>query len=768
MKRATCMMTVVCVTLAAGGGAGAATVCEQWGAAGAVTHPGALTIERGQAGTRLVFDLSAIPKGAKVHHASLYCFTSQNKQPTNPALIYVTDKLDAQGQPVHGNSPLKIEAPWYRSFDATEAVRRWTSDPPGNLGLTVAQFEGFQATRTVLEVVYEGPARKLPEQVTGVKAFHHDGQTFIVWKEHPAFRPKDDEVIWVTKFDHKGDELAEGPGEGAYGLPNHPAINLRTLRRLQGLGMRDKPSGFQGIKPLKRVREVEPVRYRIYRHSEKITPGNIHRAQRLAEVDPLNGYDKEVYQIHFKGEYLNQWEEPNSVIPTYCYDKGKALSPGEAMYVHDVREAGPHYYAVTMVHGGTENLRDLSDANSLATAVDEKAEPSQPVLQWIEQPQYRKEVEGQWWRFWAAPPLTNVPGRSYRIGVGHPVKLQQPAPLSIGTISGHFNVRGTLRIPSRTSVTLAIQRQLDWLPALFYNQGRGTLRSIKECQVDYYCERYMLRLIQWIMDRYQIDRSKISGSLMHFGLRHPEIFTRMSMGSYTAGYDLRWAPGGPSMPTVLGPKGVKTTRGEDAWAMYSVGEYVNAHPGQDIPFLVCISGTGKDGGHTCEFGWQDDPRGWKGLLKARQTFVAAWSSGLPRELSSAFNNMRWDLSIPAFSNCSLDNNPGNGDPADGDFYGCINGWLLWDDKDQTDEKDKWEMTVWVISSCPEDSCTVDVTPRHCKNFAPKPGTKFKWVNTSFAGEQLQSGDVTADQWGLVTIKDVLVNKGKNKIRIFRQ
>ena len=42
-----------------------------------------------------------------------------------------------------------------------------------------------------------------------------------------------------------------------------------------------------------------------------------------------------------------------------------------------------------------------------------------------------------------------------------------------------------------------------------------------------------------------IDRSKITGSLMHFGLRHPEIFARMSMGSYTAGYDLRWAPGGP-------------------------------------------------------------------------------------------------------------------------------------------------------------------------------------------------------------------------------
>ena len=38
-------------------------------------------------------------------------------------------------------------------------------------------------------------------------------------------------------------------------------------------------------------------------------------------------------------------------------------------------------------------------------------------------------------------------------------------------------------------------------------------------------------------------------------------------------------------------------------------EYVNTCPGRDIPFPVCISGTGRDGGHTSEFGWQDDPRG---------------------------------------------------------------------------------------------------------------------------------------------------------------
>jgi hypothetical protein len=282
--------------------------------------------------------------------------------------------------------------------------------------------------------------------------------------------------------------------------------------------------------------------------------------------------------------------------------------------------------------------------------------------------------------------------------------------------------------------------------------------------VDYFSERYMERMIKWLMGRYKINRSAISGGLMYFGMRHPEIFTRMSFGHYTAAYDYRWAPGGPRMPKILGPKGIKTTRGDDAWEMYSLRGYLEKYPGRDIPYFICISGTGKDRGHTCEFGWQDDPRGWRALMDARQPFVASWSLRPP--VRRYFRDRRWDTSMPAFSNCSLDNNPGNGDHADGDYYGCINGWLLWDDKDQVDEKDKWEMPVWLIPECPRKSCTVDITPRHCEKFAPDAGKTYRWTNTSVNDNKVvQSGKLTADKWGLVTVKGAIVTKGKNRITI---
>jgi hypothetical protein len=227
---------------------------------------------------------------------------------------------------------------------------------------------------------------------------------------------------------------------------------------------------------------------------------------------------------------------------------------------------------------------------------------------------------------------------------------------------------------------------------------------------------------------------------------------------------------GGALPRYAGPQDLAvTTDGKKAWDVLDVGWYLRNNVGRDIPFLLCWSGTGKDSGHTSEYGWQDDPRGWAALRDARQTFCAFWSCGPSGELSSLIRNMRWDRSIPAFTNCSLDNNPGCGDPAHGDYYGQVNGYVFWQYEDVVDEKDRWEMTVFLIGAAPDSRCNVDVTPRHCKSFKPKPGEKFKWTNTSLKdGRPAGSGIVTADKWSLVTIPQTAVTKGKNRIVITKQ
>ena len=740
----------------------AAPTLERWcGQQDTAAHPGTLKVNEAGGLVHLAFDLSAVPKGTKVHGAWLH-LEKDDGQPYDPIEVYGVTSVDGDALK-HDGRRLALDPPWYRRFVATGAVSRWVSDPAANLGFAVVPFDGFRPQASSLEIFYEGAARNVPPQVGGLRAVHHDGQTFLAWTEHAAYRPKPQEVIWLEKFSENGDVRAAGPGPGAYNMPNHPGVTLRTLRRLQGLGLRDRPSGFQGIKPLKRVAEVEPVAYRVYRHSRPITSANCHQAELLATVDPLGGYDTEAYQIHFQGEYIDQREEPDSFIPTYCVDKGRALRPGEMLYVHTPERGGTAYYAVTTLLAGTENLVQFGPANSLPQPVAETPGRPRPVLQWVQEDRYKKDPTEYWYRIWTAPPLVNLPSRSFRVAVAVSDNFTGPGPLSIGSISGAFNVRGSLNVPPADRVTLLIERQLAWLPALFYNEGRDTLRAATECRVDYFSERYFDTLINWIMAEHRIDRSKIDGSLLYFGLRHPEIFPKMSFGSYTATYDYRWAPGSPAH---LGPEGIKTVDGEDAWEMYSVGGYVLKYPGRDVPFLICISGTGKDGGHTSEFGWQDDPRGWRALLQARQPFAAAWSGNSNHYAAfREFGRMQWEGTLPAFSNCSLDNNPGNGDPADGDYYGQINGWLLWEDQGQVDEPGRWEMSVYLAGECPRDGCTVDVTPRHCRRFKPKPGERFAWTNTTADGQRVASGEVMADQWGLVTIQSLAVTKARHRVVI---
>jgi hypothetical protein len=120
--------------------------------------------------------------------------------------------------------------------------------------------------------------------------------------------------------------------------------------------------------------------------------------------------------------------------------------------------------------------------------------------------------------------------------------------------------------------------------------------------------------------------------------------------------------------------------------------------------------------------------------------------------------MRWDKSVPAFGRCSLDANPGSGWRPDGDPKGQINGFLVWDYATVAESADQWEMTVGLTADAPRGQCTVDLTPRHCKLFKPKSGDKFLWTNTDGRGQEIQAGEVAADKFGLVTLRDLRVLK----------
>ncbi len=770
--------------LAAAASAPAQLISESWGPSskrGAAsptpqirfTHPGTLKVVSAGKVPRLIFDVSAVPKGARVHGASLHL---SGGQPREPVRIFLTGGLGADAQPVAAGKPLKLGGPGLRSFDATEAVRLWVKDPAKNLGFAVVSFGGRLAG-SWLAIRYEAPAgakpAKVPPQVEGLGAVHRDGQTFLVWKELPTYRPPAKEILWITRVSGRGTTTEAGPGKDVHGYPRPAAIKLQTLRNMQGLAVRDKAIGqwARAMPPFKRLRQVPTVYYRVYRHGEKITPASLKDAELIGQVDALCAYQGGFVHIDSHGEYYAPRERADSVIPTWSVGPGEPVCPGEAYYVHTPKAGGKSYYAVTAVRDGTENAAQVADANSLAAPLAETAADPKPVLQFVtvNRTRYGNSTATEFWHaYWLGPPLANIPANlPRRVVMAIPKDWPQPGAMKLNT---HAYMGPGWKVDDIKTAYLHVEQDVAYAGDLCYHSGRGTLLSFREGKVDYFSDRYVTSAVRWALGKWKVDRSRITSSIgSHYGVRHPELFPILWFGPYEVDYDQKWNPCYGSLFSRLGPTDLsRTVDGHRAWDVFSIAWYLAQDPGKDIPFWVHDVG-GKESGHAVEYGWQDDAKGLAALRDFRQPHVAHWGGGvISREIVVGLRSMSWTRSVPAFSNCSLDSRPGNGDPADGDPWGQINGFLFWEFKTIQDEKDNWAMTVYLTGDCPDQACTVDVTPRHLKKFKPKAGEKFTWTNTSVAEKRkVRSGNVTADKWGLVTLPKVQVTKGRNRIEIAR-
>ncbi len=760
------ILPVLVLLTAAAAIASAELVRESWGEKGKFTYPGTLKVVAAGKVPRLVFDLSAVPKGATVHHASLSCPAGQ---PREPIRILAAESLSPGGEAALAGEPLRLEGPWYRSFDATEAVRRWVKDPAANLGFALVSFEG-SAVSCHLEILYEGNPRALPPQVEGLEAFHDGGQTFLVWKELPIYRPPAEAILWVERMAGRATQVTSQPAKDAEGFPRAAAITLKTLRDLQGLAVRDKAVGewAREMAPFKRIKEVPEVRYRVYRHDAKITAENLHQARLIGQVDALSAYQDGFIHIDSHGEYYAPRERGDSIIPTFAVAGGRPVLPGQAYYVHTAASPGKSYYAVTAEQDGTENVAQVSAANS-SPAVEETPAQPQPVPQWVTTNRTRygnADATEYWYAYWLSPPYSNLPdNRPRRLVMAIPEAFKGPGPMVLST---HAGMGPGWKVDNIDKAYLHVEQDVAYGGDLCYNEGRGTLRSFREAKVDYFSDRYVTRMVTWALDKWHVDRSRITSSIgSHYGVRHPELFPILWFGPYEVDYDQKWNPAYGSLSGRLGPAELAmTTDGHRAWDAYNVAWYLRQNVGKDIGFWV-HDVNGKESGHAVEYGWQDDAKGLAALRDCRQPHVAHWGGGaISREVVNGLRGMSWTRSVPAFSNCSLDANPGNGDPADGDPWGQINGFLFWQGDTIVDEADRWEMTVYLAGDCFADGCTVDVTPRHCRQFKAKPGESFRWTNTSVKDEKLLgSGTIEADQWGLVTLKALTVTKDRNRITV---
>jgi hypothetical protein len=741
MKR---YLTIVLVLMAAGCSAAGDFVTEVWGNAKSCHHERTLKVE----GRTVEFDLSNLPKRPKIHRAIL---RADFQRRGYTAAVRICPLPEGSDEPAANAEPLALIAPWYRSFDATKPLREWAKKAKGPFRLYFKSAPGWRRQSTTLEIAYEGQADQPSPRVTGLRAVHHNGQTFLTWKEHEDIMAGE-EPVTIEKLENK-------------------------------------------LLPLRAKQEVA---YRVYAHDEPITIRTIGQAELVAEVPfVLSAYYLDIIRTiehpnRERGEgstpFIGGARARRDPLPRYVIAEGEEpLARGNGLYVRAITRPGKTYYAVIAAVNGREAVgrQGLSGQNSLTEPVTETAAPPGPVLQRTQPlkppPGEQPHVLGLY-NFWLEFPYVNVP-RQLQVAANYPEKIDPAKKMPLYVMLGAYGGQPAFYARGGGGEQVVICPPYDQDDSMC--QGRHeclyTLKTYDQGVVHNWAQRRSFALIEWAKRQWPVDAERVTlrGQFCCWALRYPEVFTAVLGDAYGNMSKSREAQKhGPTWGPY--PRAVKNWAGVDHWEWINLCKYVRENPTKELPYYVSFPYSASHVGDMGPWAWQEL---YRALHDTKRAFTARWGNcwaGAPAAIAMA-GDIKLHQSLPAFGNCSLDDNPGDGafDPgaagSDGDPTGEINGYLFWETETIVDEPDRWEMTVYLYDGdqhgrgkAPQESCTVDLTPRRCQKFTAKPGQEFRWSNTSLKDNKLiKSGTAKADQWGLVTIKGLVITKAKNRITIQR-
>jgi pimeloyl-ACP methyl ester carboxylesterase len=552
------------------------------------------------------------------------------------------------------------------------------------------------------------------------------------------------------------------------------------------------------MRDAKEAAQKAGVRFRVYRSDAPIR--SVEGMAAIGEAQPLSCWNGTYYGS-------NKQEKPS---PRYVVrDGGDPLPNGMGLYVHNPAKAGRAYYAVAYVSNGVEQA-----VAALAEPVGETVGPGLPVLQKKSKVADFNGVPNPELHFyirWDAPPNAAAENRPNDYLVGVPPRPTQPkAPVALmlhcwgGSQHNGYGWWQSLGQEGSTYLIAPNQMPYDWWTghSEFFWETQGQRDEQKEARwkqgkVYPYTQRRLLSFLDWAATVYPLDLTRVgtggssmggSGSPM-LAIRHPERFAWCvswvgvhnpnATPQYKGGYESAWGRQSWAIPFETG---------ENVWDHFNDSRYLRTHPGQDVGLIVFANGKNDLG-----IGWEQSIEFFRALQETRQPHVFVWGladhgqrAALPAKGGERVLpiDLRTDQTLPAFTHCSLDGDPGTGtkldvpkevpdgnrmrkDVFDGAPRGQANLHLYWQTTNIVDTATAWEMTLLLVDNAPQEGCTVHVTPRRCQQFKTKAGEKVRWANRAADGSVLGEGAVVADPHGLVTIPDVVVTKAGNRLVLAR-
>ena len=705
----------------------------------------AVTVVPAAGGAGVVrFDLSDLPKGARVHRADLLVWRTvridgrMDESRVDIEIYPLNARAEAGAKPPVGSTPpLKLRGPWFDRLDATEAVRAWAAGKP-NGGFFVKACPFWNAGATCLDVAYEGKPKDLPPQVTHLEAFHRAGQTFLTWREidEPVGR---DGIAWGQ---------------------------LKAV--LDGLDAKRR------------------VRYCVYRHAEPITAANVHAAELIARVRPLSCWnvtgrnvDRPVDEFLASGKVLmtGHWDPFRNATPDGQYGRdcpvdrlvirdGQAPLPrGTGLYVHTAAGKQKAFYAVVTCVDGVENAGAITKANALAEPVAETPAEPEPVCQG-ELPRgtlFDYDQKRLHYVRWVSPPMANVPVQVHNWSVGVPSRRGKAVGLELSLHrDGHSYWRTQYRL-ERDSVVLC---PYDFPVKTWWHgchEAVGTLRAFRAGAIHPYTERRLLSFVAWACRTWPVDRARAvvtgcrggaagSGAL-RLGLRHPEVFSLVVAGHPVIDYadasrrtDRHGLADALSMQAVWGKADwrLPAPGGASFWDAHDMNRFVAGKPpAAEMPFLALTSNHGNAAFR----------RLYEHLLGRRTGLLAEFSWGGTRYLcvsrsQTTPNVIRLDIAAdrPYLAVVSPE---GLARVREGKM-GDLNLQFRW--RDVRHEPGRLEATIFLGG---RGEAVANVTPRRLRKFRPAAGKTYTWKVLGADGKtEAQSGEATADAAGLLTLSAV--------------
>jgi hypothetical protein len=451
-------------------------------------------------------------------------------------------------------------------------------------------------------------------------------------------------------------------------------------------------------------------------------------------------------------------DKPYAIIE----EGGKPLPPWSGLAVHTVQRPGKFYYAIVSTDLELKPLSKVVPEQSATTiAVDERPGPIQPIK--LYDSQERKNYVAQ----------TSITGTK-----GLPLQLRLGGSDSRGGGAGEWGdyylffgtpemgyrdgLAGVFSVQENRQKT-GNQLRLVVRDAVEHPSGK---RAMETYWFGYYCvperapheeprvyrftERQLLWIVDWTVKRYHADPDRVtvggnsSGGVgsWNLGLRNGNQFAAVFP---IIGRNRR-VPAIPLFGKLDRDNRALMEDGQTLYYDYVDGPKFVAQQTGELPFVGWACGR-RDGYAT----WQENIDMVRALTAGHHGFAYSWNNGGHGEGGQAMGlinkyypaeRFRRNESYPAFGNSSLDQKLGNGDPLDGDLIGGINLGFQWDKP--VDEAGSW--SVRLANDLSKDEMTVDVTPRHCQRFKPKPGQKVRWSSSTGA-----HGTVFVDAHGLVTV-----------------